>query len=230
MQSEFMQTLECEQRAISRPIELDFPIRGDFEDLKELVYAKPSVILILGKKDSGKTGLGLNLLETSTAKTSKEAYVIQYKKPFPSWIKQSPFIENIPNDSEVFCDESWLTLSSLAGISTNRKRQLVLGILATAFHQNLYFKFVVQNSFLIDVNVIRMCDALFIKEPSIFQVETERQGIDKFIKKAREMFDKIPKEERKEYSYVVSDDFEGMVKNKLPSFWNSQIRNSFRRE
>lgn len=48
-------------------------IKGDFEELKNLIYLKPSITLILGPRNSGKTALGLNLLETSTIKNGREA-------------------------------------------------------------------------------------------------------------------------------------------------------------
>lgn len=225
-----MQETRLEERPKVIEIEEDMVFRGDFNDLKEVIYLKPSLCLVIGDKDSGKSALGLNLHETASAKNSSiQSWVIQYRKPFPSWIKQSPFIEHIPNDSEVFCDEAWLTLSSLAGTSTNKKRQLMFGLFATAMQNGLRFKLVIQNSYLLDINALRLLDVLFIKEPSLFQIETERTFMKQYLRKAYEFFQRVPKEERKEYSYVVGKVFEGIVKNKLPSYWTSEIRNAFRR-
>jgi hypothetical protein len=202
-------------------------IKGDFEELKNLIYLKPSITLILGPRNSGKTALGLNLLETSTIKNGREAWVIQYKKPFPSWIKQSPFIEKVPNDSNCFCDEGWLTLSILPG-STNKKQRLLNGIISTALQKSLNFKLVVQNTTYISPTTTRYVEVLFIKEPTLFQTE-ERPHLKEYFKKAKINFMKLSEKERKEYSYVVSDLFEGIVKNELPSFWNMSINSDFRK-
>lgn len=219
-----------EAKPIAKPIVEDFPIRGNLEDLKDTIYNQPSICLVVGDKGSGKTGLGLVLHETAKAlNPNVESWVIQYKKPFPSWIKQSPYIEHIPNDSEVFCDEAWLTLSSLAGTSTNKKRQLMFGLFATAIQNGLHYKFVVQNSYLLDVNALRLLDVLFIKEPSLFQIDTERTFMKKYLRTAFEFFERIPKNERKEYAYVVGKNYEGVIKNELPSYWSQDIRFAFRR-
>jgi len=196
-------------------------IKGDFEELKNLIYLKPSVTLIFGPRNSGKTALGLNLLETSAVKNGKETWVIQYKKPFPSWIKQKPFIEHVPRDTNCFCDESWLTLSTLTS-STIKKQQLFNGIITTALQNSLNFKLVVQHTYMISPTATRCVDVIFIKEPNIFQSD-ERPHLKEYFKKAKINFMKMTEKEKKEYSYVVSDLFEGIIKNDLPSFWNECI-------
>ena len=199
----------------------------DWKDLLDLIYIKPSVTVIIGGKGSGKTGLGTSLTETACAKNKDDFYSVSFGKPFPKWVKQVPKLKYVPNNANCFCDEAWLTLPT--NINRSKMGMAVTGLMATAIHQDLRFKFSVQNSYLLMLNAIRLLDVLIIKEPSLFQVQTERKGIDMYCRKAKEEFMKITKRERVKYAYVVSGDYEGMVVNKLPSFWSNEIRKSFRR-
>lgn len=112
--------------------------------------------------------------------------------------------------------------------STNKKQRLLNGIISTALQKSLNFKLVVQNTTYISPTTTRYVEVLFIKEPTLFQTE-ERPHLKEYFKKAKINFMKLSEKERKEYSYVVSDLFEGIVKNELPSFWNMSINSDFRK-
>ena len=83
----------------------------------------------------------------------------------------------------------------------------------------------VSNSAMLDLNVLRLADVLLFKEPSLLQSRFERKSL-------QDMFDKISSnfkslKGKKDYFYVISDDFEGLVVNKLSEFWNESISKSF---
>lgn len=203
-------------------------IAGDFNEFKKLIYQVPSVLIIIGKKNSGKTALGTNLFETLIAKTGRVGYTVFFPKELPNFCTQVNFIELVPNDCIAFIDEAGIVLPS--GTTTSKKQQYFNNLMMTAYHQNLIFVFTVQNTSNISINTLRQADALIIKEPGLFQTVTERPFVRKLCAMAREEFNKIDKKERKKYAYVISDDFIGIVKNSLPSFWTQEIRKGFRRQ
>jgi len=204
-----------------------YNIDGDFKEFKNLIYSNPCILVIIGKKNSGKTALGLNLFETIVAKSGKKGFTVFFPKKLPECFYQVNFIELVPNDVVTFIDEAGITLP--AGTTVTKKQKFYNNLMMTAFHQSLSFIFTVQNSANLSINALRQADALMIKEPGLFQSATERPFIRKICEKAKEVFKKIDKPERKKYVYVISDEFIGLCKNSLPTFWNDEIRHAYRR-
>jgi len=101
-------------------------------------------------------------------------------------------------------------------------------LLAIARHKNLSLIFITQNSAMLDLNVLRLCDILLFKEPSLLQTRFERKALQDMFGKVGDSFSKI--EEKKAHSYIISDDFEGLIKSGLPEFWNESISKSFRKK
>ena len=75
------------------------------------------------------------------------------------------------------------------------------------------------------LNVLRLADVLLFKEPSLLQSRFERKNLQDMFQKVGENFKDL--DNRKNYSYVISDDFEGLVWNELPDFWNESSSKSF---
>ena len=55
------------------------------------------------------------------------------------------------------------------------------------------------------------------------QPDSERPGINAKARKAALAFKEIPKEERIGAAYVFDDNFEGIIKSNLPSFWTEDL-------
>jgi len=79
---------------------------------------------------------------------------------------------------------------------------------------------------LIEINVLRLADVLLLKEPSMLQARFERKALQDIFVAAKKIFKKL--DERTSYFYVYSDEFEGLVRYKLPYFWNDSISRAFR--
>ena len=75
-------------------------------------------------------------------------------------------------------------------------------------------------------NVFRFIDCLIYKEPSLLQTSFEREELRKITEIASQKFKEIEGDKR-EWSFVVSDEFEGMLKNGLASFWNEELSKIF---
>ncbi len=206
------------------PKEIDFKlvnnITGSYDDFKSRLKRSSLIILITGKRGSGKTALGMKLLELLAG--HRTAYYIG-KAKLPRYIKQVNKIEDVKNNSVVLIDEAAIFFS--ARDSMKQSNKFLSNIMAIARHKNLSLIIITQNSAMLELNVLRLSDTLLFKEPSLLQSRFERKAISDLFKKADEHFNKI--KDKKKHFYVIDDEFEGMLSFSLPSFWSDKISKSF---
>lgn len=200
--------------------------RGDFKEFIQQFRDHSLIMLIIGRRGAGKTALGMKLVETG-AILRKRSYVIGFSNSkVPSWVKKVESLEEIPNNSLVLIDEAGISFSARSSMKTANKN--LAELLAIARHKNLSLIFITQNSAMLDLNVLRLCDILLFKEPSLLQTRFERKGLQDMYNNVGKAFDTT--EKKKEHFYIVSDDFEGLVRTGLPSFWNESISKAFRKK
>lgn len=198
--------------------------QGDFSDFENTLYEKTSTIgLILGARGTGKSALGLRILENIFAKTNKRIYAMGFKN-LPSWIKIAEKVEGVKENSFVLIDESGITFSSRNFMSELNK--FLGNLLLIARHKDLSIIFITQNSSNIDINIIRQLDYLLMKPSSLLQKEFERKKIAEIYKENSEGFKKH--RHVKGLTFVYSDSYLGFVSNELPSFWSEKVSKSFR--
>lgn len=213
------------QKKKKKEKEIDFVLEknvsGNLDDLKNRMKNDSLIMIITGKRGSGKTALGFKILDVLSG-NRKPYYLGQGK--IPGFIKKVLDIKNVKNNSVVLVDEAAISYSSR---SSMKKENKVMGELMTiARHKNLSLIIITQNSAMIDLNMIRLADTLIFKEPSLLQSRFERKGILDLFKKVEKYFKGI-KENRKSYFYVIDDEFEGLLKTGLPGFWSEEISKSF---
>ncbi len=200
--------------------------RGEFDNFIKGFRDHSLIMLIIGRRGAGKTALGMKLIETA-AILNRKIYVIGFgNSKVPNWVKKAEGISDIPNNSLVLIDEAGISFSSRSSMKQSNKD--LAELLAIARHKNLSLVFITQNSAMLDLNVLRLCDILLFKEPSLLQTRCERKGLQDIFNKVSSAFNEI--EDKKEHFYVISDDFEGLVKSGLPEFWNESISKSFRKK
>jgi hypothetical protein len=199
-------------------------IKGKLNNFIDEISKKSLIVLITGKRGSGKTSLGMKLLELVDKKTKRKCYIVGYDKiKLPSFIKKTEDIEKVPNNSVCLIDEGAILFSSRE--SMNKSHKFLSNIMTIARHKNLALFLIVQNSAMIDVNVLRLTDVLIFKEPSLLQTKFERKGIKELYEKAIVEFEK--QENKKRLCYIIEDDFEGLLEYNLPEFWSDKISTGF---
>ena len=200
-------------------------VKGDFDKFHSKLLKYSLIMLINGKRGSGKTALGMRLLELFRKKTKRKSYILGYDSTkLPGWIKKSETIEDVPNNAIVLVDEGGLSFSSRDSMKEANK---MLGkIMAVARHKNLTLILITQNSAMIDLNVLRLADTLLLKEPSLLQSRFERKAIKEMYDKVAPHFEKAPNKQKK--FYVWDDEFEGMLSYELSDFWSDKISKSFK--
>ncbi|RLF60549.1 MAG: hypothetical protein DRN25_02365, partial [Thermoplasmata archaeon] len=87
--------------------------------------------------------------------------------------------------------------------------------------------FITQQSRKLDVGVISAADGLFFKMPSMLQAKFERPEIRRLSESVYEKFKSID-DNKKVYTYVMTDDFEGFVTNPTPTFWTEELSKEFK--
>jgi GTPase SAR1 family protein len=200
--------------------------KGDYNKFKKKLIDSSLIILIIGKRGSGKTSLGMKLLEFFNRRGKRKCYVMGYSKTMlPRWIKKVERVEDAPNNSVVLVDEG--AIGYFSRDSMRKANKMLSKIMIVARHKGLSLLLVTQNSGLIELNVVRLADTLIFKEPSLLQTRFERGALKDMFKKITPLFKERGEEAVKSF-YVWDDDFEGMLAYDLPPFWSEAISKSFK--
>jgi len=184
------------------------------------------VILITGKRGSGKSGLLYSILENSQKENS---YIVgiakEYHHLLPDTIKPLPIsidtLNNLPSHATIGIDEGGNLFPSRESFKPMNK--LISKLLMNARKSDQFLVFATHTMRAFDVSVVLNCDALLFKEPSLLHSKLERAEILKIVQEAKRAFDNILPSERVKHAYLVSQDYEGMLEVELPSFWTEEL-------
>lgn len=199
---------------------------GSLEQFEEKILSSTSTIgLIFGARGSGKSALGMRIIENVFSKTGRSVCAMGFDgSTLPSWIKCVGSVEEVPNGSAVLVDEGGITFSSRSSQSFANK--ILSSLLFVARHKDLSVLFISQNSANLEVNAIRQADYLLLRKPSLLQKDFERKKIAEMYSRIGADFSILP-QQGKYSTYVYSDEFTGFVSNELPSFWSQRASKSY---
>jgi len=202
--------------------------KGSFEKLeKSFLKDKGKIGIILGGRGSGKTAMGIKLLENIYAKTKKKCFSIGMKKEdLPSWIKSIENPEEIENNSFVLVDEGGVLFSSRKSMSNANK--VLSDLILLSRHKGINILFISQNSSNLEVNILRQADFMILKPSSLLQKNFERKIVQKIYEKTEKDFKKLKGKSKEGLTYIYSDEFRGFISNPLPSFWEESLSKSFK--
>ena len=191
--------------------------KGSIDELQK----NSEVIIITGKRGSGKTCLACYLLEKSD-NAFFFGFPEEKKVYLPENILPLPFdnIESLPENATIFFDEAALWF--YARDSMSRFNKLISQIITEARHHNQLIIFATHTLRKLDIGIVIDADAILFKEPSHLHVKFERAEIRYIMKEVAKEFEKIEGDRRK-YSYMLSHDFEQLVETPLPSFWKEEL-------
>ena len=200
-------------------------IKGTISTFENKLYKNKSTIgLILGARGTGKSAIGMRLLENFKVKTNKTIYALGFKEEsLPRWIKVTKDIEEINNNSVILIDEGGIEFSSRKAMTNANK--LLSEILLIARHKDLAVIFITQNSANLEINAIRQADYLILKPSSLLQKDFERKKIKTIYENVTNDFEEL--KETVGITYIFSDEFLGFVTNSLPSFWNDKVSKGY---
>lgn len=201
-------------------------LSGNYKEFEDYMLGDKSKIgIILGARGTGKTAVGIKILENIYSKNKNKLYAMGFNsEDMPSWIETINDIEQIKNNSVVLIDEGGVLFSSRNAMTKPNK--LLSQLILIARHKNLSILFISQNSSNLDVNILRQADYLILKPTSLLQEDFERKKIRDVYEEVQKEFKELSK--HKGLTYIYSEIFRGFVSNPLPSFWSTNISKSFR--
>jgi len=193
--------------------------------------------LVVGKSGGGKTALCVRLAEF----LNRPVYAVNFLKT-PEWITPIAklHIEEsdtnydcyfiFPNGNTMPADKGCtIIIDDAANILESNKmyadaNETMKKLSFIARHLDICFIINCQDSSSLNKQIISQTRTLFFKEPALFQMSLDRDFIGKLIEeKVRPFFDSLNKSQRKFYTYVVHQDFRGVIKTGLARGWTSAI-------
>ena len=208
------------------PLEPQKTLSGDAAVFEQRILSSKSTVgIALGARGSGKSALGMRILENASAKTGRKVFAMGFNpSALPSWIISIDEVSQIPNGAFVLVDEGGITFSSRSSMSSANK--ILSSLLLVARHKDVSAIFISQNSANLEVNAIRQADYLLLRKPSLLQKDFERKIIGKIYDGMKGEFERLPQHGRHS-TCVYSDEFRGFLANELPSFWSDRASKGF---
>jgi len=187
-----------------------------------------SVVVIVGKRGSGKSALAYRLLELFRYHLTP--YVVgtpaEARRHLPHWIGMAPTLDDLPPRSIALVDEAYMLYHSRHSMAQDNKSMSQVVNLSRQRDQTLIF--VSQEARQIDRNIASSANVLVFKETGMLQPDFDRRELRKIAEDAQKAFSN-KKGSRQRWSYVYSPDadYAGMLESELPSFWNPSLSRLF---
>lgn len=200
-------------------------LNGNFNSFLNKLFTSNSTIgIILGARGTGKSAIGMALLEQFKSKTNKKIYALGFNADdLPNWINVVKSVDEIENGSVLLADESGIEFSSRESMSD--KNKFLTNLLLIARHKDLSLLFISQNSSNIEINAIRQTDYMILKPSSLLQRDFERKKIKDIYEEVKKEFEDL--KSNKGLAYIYSNDYRGFISNELPSFWSQKVSKAY---
>ncbi len=192
------------------------------------VIVHPSVVLIVGRRDSGKSALGYRLLEL--LRHVAPPYVVGVpeaaRKLLPDWIGLAPTLEEIPPKAVALVDEAYLLFHARSSMARAAKGMSEALNLSRQREQTWIF--VTQEARQVDRNIVSAANVVAFKELGGLQLAFERAELSRLAAQARDAFTTVRGDKRRwTFVYASDRDFVGLLQNQLPSFWQARLSRVF---
>ena len=195
------------------------PQKIEEQKIIEDLTLNSQVIIITGKRGSGKTALGLYLLTKS-----KNPFIFglhpsawQY---LPEKITPLERLDKLPEDSTIFIDEAALWFYSRD--YTKKVNKFIAKTVTEARHKDQLIIFASHTLRKLDIGIVLDVDAILFKEPSLLHTRLERAEVRNLVELAESKFRSASGDLRK-YVFVASHDIGELIEVPLPSFWCEEL-------
>ncbi len=188
----------------------------------------PSIVLVLGKRGSGKSALGYRLLELSRYVATP--YVVglpaEARKVLPEWVGMAASLEDVPPKAIAVVDEAYLPYHARSSMAAEARAMSQLLNLSRQREQTIIF--ISQEARQVDRNIASSANVVVFKDLGALQLAFDRPELNRIASQARQAFAAIDRhKERWSYVYSPDADHTGLVENSLPSFWKEKLSHIF---
>ena len=187
----------------------------------------PGVIVVMGKRGSGKTALAMWVME-EYHRTRKNVGGAVFKAPsamralLPDWVETPTRLSRLPHDSVIIIDEAQ-GVANARRSSSNDNLDLAQCV-ALSRQRNQLIILISHHSRKLDMLDVMDASRVVWKQPTAGQVMFERPELKPFSQRAVRKFSERKGNPQK-LAYVM--DFEsltfGFINAKLPTFWNNAL-------
>lgn len=188
---------------------------------------KKGVVIILGFRGQGKSALAWYIMDMVRMQNGKPrpVYVLgmpkSKRKYAPKWVKHVDSFKNIPKGAIVLVDEAALHFP--ARRSQSDENLAVAGLNALSRQRDQLIIFVAHTARLLEVEAIMDSNVIIYRKPSASYLKFERRETMEWTSTAREQI--MSKGNPLHWAYVIDleDDKRGLLRCKLPPFWNEEL-------
>ncbi len=184
----------------------------------------PSVMLIVGRRGSGKTALGFRLIETLRYHRWPKFVVgvpRSARQQVPTWIKTVSSLWDLPIGAVALVDEAHLGYGTRV---READRKDLARVLSLSRQRDQLLIFASQQTRSVSREIVAATDVLIIKSMHLHQIRFERPEFEEALQTAQGKLAGMPGD-RRQYSYVYApdDDLELVMRNTEPSFWSEHL-------
>ena len=188
------------------------------------IIVHPSVVLILGKRGSGKSALGYRILELYRYVAAPFVVGVprSARSILPEWIGIASSLEEVPPKAIALVDEAYLHYHARGSMAQESKAMSQVLNLSRQREQTLIF--VSQEARQVDKNIASSASAVVFKDLGMLQLEFDRPEFSRLATQAGEAFATVNVDRRRwAFVYAPDTDFLGLLENALPSFWKPSL-------
>ena len=222
-----IETLKASQSTPIPIIGSQQPWIGELDAGWRRVITHPAVILILGKRGSGKSALGYRLLELF--RYGPRPYVVgvpnSARRQLPDWIGIVATLDDVPPKSIALVDEAYLHYHARGSMAHESKVMSQELNLSRQREQSLIF--VSQEARQVDKNIVSSASVVVFKDLGALQLEFDRPELTKIATLAKDALASVKADRRQSFVYSPDADFLGLLQNNLPSFWKPSLSRLF---
>ncbi len=188
----------------------------------------PSVVLVVGKRGSGKSALAYRLLELMKLRARPYAVGVpaSARSKLPEWFGIVSSIDDLPHGAVAVIDEAYLHFHSRESMA--EQGRAISGLVNLSRQRDQTLIFVSQEARQIDRNIASSANVVVFKQPGMLQPEFERPELRHLAEQAASQLSTVTGDVRR-WSYVYSPDADhlGLLENELPSFWKPSLSKAF---
>jgi len=187
------------------------------------------IVLILGKRGSGKTAFAFKLGEYVFAVHGCPVWLVGIPEEIaiylPNWINIAQDVDQVDPGGFIIVDEAGLLYMAMRYQSdTNTQMRRLMGI---ARHRKQSLVFISQVAADVDKSVIRQADCSVFKQPNKMQPKNDRPEIREAAGLALKVFEPLSKDEKMRTAYIDDDDFTFVLQYDLPDYWREELSFAF---